>query len=251
MDLGIKGKVALITGGSMGIGGAAATLLAQEGCSIAISARRKPELDAAATRLHQETGAQVLALAADCTQDSDVKAMVAKVVDRFGRIDILVNSIGSAKAGNFLELSEEDWQQSLALKLMGQIRVARAVYPIMAKNGWGRIVNVIGTHAQLAEAHAMPAGVANAGLLNFTRALAELGGPNGVLVNGVSPGTVNTARLEYLLNRGVEYDLKTITLHRFAEAVEIANAIAFLASERASYICGSVLTVDGGQLKCI
>ncbi|MCC6535321.1 MAG: SDR family oxidoreductase [Burkholderiales bacterium] len=251
MDLGITNKVALVTGGSMGIGGATASLLAQEGARVAITARRASELEKAAERLRSETGAEVLPVPADCTKEAEVKALVTRVVEHYGHIDILVNSIGAAKAGSFLKLSEEDWQQSLALKLMGQIRVAREVYPHMEKQRWGRIVNVIGTHAVLAEAHAMPAGVANAGLLNFTKALAELGGPNGVLVNGVSPGTVRTARLEYLMSQGVEYDLDRITLRRFAEAHEIANAIVFLASERASYICGSVLTVDGGQLKTI
>jgi 3-oxoacyl-[acyl-carrier protein] reductase len=251
MDLGIKGKVAIVTGGSQGIGAASATLLAQEGARVVISARREKELGDAAARIRAEAGVEVLGVPTDCTKEEDVRNLVRKTVDRHGRIDILVNSIGSAKAGDFLKLNDSDWEQSLALKLMGQIRVARAVYPHMEKQGWGRIVNVIGTHALLAEAHAMPAGVANAGLLNFTRALAELGGPKGVLVNAVSPGTVNTARLKYLLDQGVQYDLKTITLGRFAEAAEIANAIVFLASARASYCCGSVLSVDGGQIKTI
>lgn len=251
MDLGLKGKVALVTGGSLGIGRASATLLAQEGAHVVIGSRREKELTEAAAMIRDETGVEVLGVPTDCTKEADVQQLVRRVIERHGRVDILVNSIGSAKAGHFLELTDSDWEQSLALKLMGQIRVARAVYPHMEKQRWGRIVNVIGTHALLAEAHAMPAGVANAGLLNFTRALAELGGPKGVLVNGVSPGTVNTARLKYLLDHGVEYDLKTITLGRFAEAVEIANAIVFLASERATYICGSVLSVDGGQLKTI
>lgn len=251
MDLGIKGKVAIVTGGSQGIGAASATLLAQEGAKVVISARREKELADAAARIRAEAGVDVLGVPTDCTKEEDVRNLVRKTVDRHGRVDILVNSIGSAKAGDFLKLDDSDWEQSLALKLMGQIRVARAVYPHMEKQGWGRIVNVIGTHALLAEAHAMPAGVANAGLLNFTRALAELGGPKGVLVNAVSPGTVNTARLKYLLDQGVQYDLKTITLGRFAEATEIANAIVFLASARASYCCGSVLSVDGGQIKTI
>lgn len=251
MDLGLKGKVALVTGGSLGIGRASAILLAQEGAHVVISSRREKELAEAAAKIRDEAGVDVLGVPADCTKEADVQQLLKRVIDRHGRVDILVNSIGSAKAGDFLKLTDSDWEQSLALKLMGQIRVARAVYPHMEKQRWGRIVNVIGTHAVLAEAHAMPAGVANAGLLNFTRALAELGGPRGVLVNGVSPGTVNTARLKYLMDSGVEYDLKTITLGRFAEAVEIANAIVFLASERASYVCGSVLTVDGGQIKTI
>jgi NAD(P)-dependent dehydrogenase (short-subunit alcohol dehydrogenase family) len=251
MDMGLKGKVALVTGGSLGIGAASATLLAREGAKIVISARREKELAESAAKIKAETGVEVMGVPTDCTKEDDVRELVRRTVDKHGRVDILVNSIGSAKAGDFLKLSDEDWQFSLSLKLMGQMRVARAVYPYMEKQGWGRIVNVIGTHAQLAEAHAMPAGVANAGLLNFTRALAELGGPKGVLVNAVSPGTVNTARLKYLLDTGVTYVLKTITLGRFAEAVEIANAIVFLASERASYCCGTVITVDGGQLKTI
>jgi 3-oxoacyl-[acyl-carrier protein] reductase len=251
MDLGLKGKVAVVTGGSQGIGKASAMLLAQEGAQVAISARRESELAATAGEIRTRTAAEVLAVPCDCTKDADVQGMVRRVMEKYGRIDILVNSIGSAKAGHFLELTDGDWEESLALKFMGQVRVARAVYPHMEKQGSGRIVNVIGTHSVLAEAHAMPAGAANAALHNFTRALAELGGPKGVLVNAVSPGTVNTARLKYLLERGVQYDLKTITLGRFAEASEIANAIVFLASERASYVCGSVLTVDGGQLKTI
>ncbi|MBI3937738.1 MAG: SDR family oxidoreductase [Betaproteobacteria bacterium] len=251
MDLGLKGRIALVTGGSKGIGGATAMLLAREGAYVAISARHTEELDEMAARISRETGGQVLAVPADCTKQDEVSVLVRQVLDRWGRIDVLVNSIGAAKAGIFLQLSDDDWQQSLALKLFGQIRVAREVFPHMQKQSWGRIVNVIGTHALLAEAHAMPAGVANAGLMNFTKALAELGGPYGVLVNAVSPGTVRTARLEYLMSQGVEYNLKTITLGRFAEAEEIANAIVFLASERASYVCGSFLTVDGGQIKCI
>lgn len=251
MDLGLKGKVALVTGGSKGIGGASATLLAREGARVAISARKQSELDEKAAALRAETGADVLPVACDCTKPADVKALVARVIEHFGRIDVLVNSIGTAKAGHFLELSEHDWHQSLALKLYGQIWTAREVFPHMQAQRWGRIVNVVGTHYSLAEAHAMPAGVANAGLLNFTKALAELGGPDGVLVNAVNPGTVRTARLEYLMAQGVEYDLKNITLHRFAEPEEIASAIVFLASERASYICGAYLNVDGGQLKCV
>lgn len=251
MDLGLKGRIALITGGSKGIGGSSALLLAQEGARVAISARTASELDQHAAAIRSATGADVLAVPADCTDPKSVDALVERVARHFGRIDILVNSIGAARAGDFLRLSEDDWQQSLALKLMGQIRVARAVLPHMQKQRWGRIVNVIGTHALFAEAHAMPAGVANAGLLNFTKALAELGGPDGILVNAVSPGTVNTARLQYLMSKGVTYDLSRITLGRFAEPSELASVIVFLASDRASYMCGACVTVDGGQIKTI
>lgn len=251
MDLGLKGKVALVTGGSKGIGRASAIGLAAEGASVAISARKQSDLDAAADDIRSRAGAEVLTVSADCTVGADVTAMVRTVLERFGRIDILVNSIGAARVGSFLKLSDQDWQESLALKLMGQIRVAREVFPHMQKQRWGRIINVIGTHAAFPEAHAMPAGVANAGLMNFTKALAELGARDGVLVNGVHPGTVRTDRLAYLLKQGMEYDLKQITLGRFAEPEELASVIVFLASERSSYMCGSFVTVDGGQIKCL
>lgn len=251
MDLGLKGKVALVTGGSKGIGRASAMGLAAEGASVAISARQQHTLDEAAGDIRGRTGAAVVTIAADCTAAHDVTAMVRTVLERFGRIDILVNSIGAARVGPFQKLSDQDWQDSLALKLMGQVRVAREVFPHMQKQRWGRIVNVIGTHALFPEAHAMPAGAANAALTNFTKALAELGGRDGVLVNGVHPGTVRTDRLEYIMKQGVEYDLKRITLGRFGEPEELASVIVFLASERSSYMCGSFVTVDGGQIKCL
>lgn len=251
MDLGLKGRVALITGGSKGIGRASARSLTAEGARVAIAARNREGLEKAAGPIRAETGGEVITVSADCTIDGEVSAMVERVLDHFGRIDILVNSIGAAKAGPFIELADEDWQESLALKLMGQIRAARAVFPHMRKQRWGRIINVVGVHCSLPDAQAMPAGVANAGLLNFTKALAELGGRDGVLVNSVNPGTVRTARLEYLLQKGVRYDLNRITLGRFADPEEVASVITFLASERSSYICGACITVDGGQVKCI
>ncbi len=187
MDLGLKGKFALVTGGSLGIGHAAALALAAEGCRVAIAARGKEALEQAAAKIGRAAQAEVLAVQADCTKPEEVRRMVGKVHERFGRIDVLVNSIGSAKSGNFLQLTEEHWRESLELKLFGIVRCCREVVPHMQRHRWGRIVNVIGHRGRQPETQAMPAGVANAGLINFTKALADEDVRDGILVNGVSP----------------------------------------------------------------
>lgn len=256
MDLGLKGKRALITGGSMGIGKAAAAALAAEGCRVAIAARGKDALERAA----QEIGGEALAVQADCTRPADVRRMVAELLGRFGGIDILVNSIGAAKSGPFLEQPEEEWRESLELKLFGVVRCCREVVPHMQRARWGRIVNVIGHRGRQPESQAMPAGVANAGLINFTKALADELARDGVLVNGVSPCPMQTRRLDYMvkakaaiMNISEEAAraqfLRDIPIGRFAEPHEIAPLIAFLASERNSYITGTTIAIDGGATR--
>ena len=256
MDLGLEGKRALITGGSMGIGRAAALALAAEGCRVAIAARGKDALARAA----QEIGGEALAVQADCIRPADVHRMMQEVLERFGGIDILVNSIGAAKSGSFLEQPEEEWRESLELKLFGVVRCCREIVPQMQRARWGRIVNVIGHRGRQPESQAMPAGVANAGLINFTKALADELARDGVLVNGVSPCPMQTRRLDYMVKAKAammniseeaarkEY-LRDIPIGRFAEPHEIAPLIAFLASERNSYITGANIAIDGGATR--
>ncbi|HXZ50069.1 MAG TPA: SDR family oxidoreductase [Usitatibacter sp.] len=260
MNLGLDGKFALVTGGSLGIGRAAALALAAEGCHVAIAARGAEALAKAAEEIRSTGPVRVEPVQADCTKPEDVRAMVALVHGTFGRIDVLVNSIGSAKLGNFLELTEEDWQASLALKLHGIVRCCRAVIPHMRRQRWGRIVNVIGHRGRQPEVDAMPAGVANAGLINFTKALADAYAKDGILVNGVSPCPMETRRLDYMVKAKAalanvsvaaaraEY-LHDIPIGRFARPEEIAPLIAFLASERNSYIAGEVIAIDGGATR--
>ena len=138
MDLGLKGKVALVTGGSKGIGKAVARGLLEEGAKVAICARTKTELDAASTELAKNTGGEVFAVAGDLTREADVKKIVEATVGRFGRIDILVNNAGAAPGGLLLDLSEDDWQKALQLKFMGYVRCAKAVIPHMIRQGGGR-----------------------------------------------------------------------------------------------------------------
>jgi NAD(P)-dependent dehydrogenase (short-subunit alcohol dehydrogenase family) len=186
--------------------------------------------------------------------------MVAEVHGRFGRIDILVNSIGAAKSGQFLKLSDEDWRESLELKLFGIVRCCREVVPHMRSQRWGRIVNLIGHRGRQPETQAMPAGVANAGLINFTKALADEVVRDGILVNGVSPCPMETRRLDYMVKAkaammGIteeaarEEFLRDIPIGRFARPEEIAPLIAFLASERNSYISGTTIAIDGGATR--
>lgn len=262
MDLGLKGRFALVTGGSMGIGRAAALALAAEGCRVAIAARGAEALAQATADIARETQAEAMAVQADCTRAAEVRRMVAEVVERFGGIDILVNSIGAAKSGHFLQLPEEDWRESLELKLFGVVRCCREVVPHMQRARWGRIVNVIGHRGRQPESQAMPAGVANAGLVNFTKALADELVRDGILVNGVSPCPMHTRRLDYMVKAkasmmGIpeeaarEEFLRDIPIGRFAEPHEIAPLIAFLASERNTYISGTTIAIDGGATRTV
>src|SRR5881628_3914191 len=144
MDLGLKGQVALVTGGSKGIGKAVARGLAQEGVRVAIWARSKASLEASAQELAKATGAEVFAVAGDLTRPDDVQRIVDAADSRFGRIDVLVNNAGAAPGGEILDLTEEDWQKALQLKFMGYVRCIKAVIPHMLRQGGGRIVNIVG-----------------------------------------------------------------------------------------------------------
>lgn len=262
MNLGLEGKVALVTGGSRGIGRAAALAFAAEGARVAIAARERAALDGAAGAIEASTGHRPAVIVCDCIRPSDVAAMVRAVVERFGGLDVLVNSIGAAKGGNFLELTERDWEESLALKLLGQIRCCREVLPVMRARGGGAIVNVIGHRGKQPDGRALPAGVANAGLINFTMGLAREEARHGIRVVGVNPAPVETRRLHSIFETearllGVSVEearrrwLAHVPLGRVAAPEEIANVIAFLASERASFITGTVVHVDGGATGCL
>jgi NAD(P)-dependent dehydrogenase (short-subunit alcohol dehydrogenase family) len=260
MDLGLKGRCALVTGGSMGIGKAAALELAAEGCRVAIAARGEQALAQAADEIRRRTQGEVITLRVDCTRPEDIRRMVEEAIARFGRIDILVNSIGAAKSGHFLQLPEDDWRESLELKLYGVIRCCREVVPHMQRQAWGRIVNLIGHRGRQPESQAMPAGVANAGLINFTKALADEFVRDGILANGVSPCPMETRRLDYMVKakaalQGISEDaarqeyLRDIPIGRFARPEEIAALIAFLASARNTYISGTTISIDGGATR--
>jgi 3-oxoacyl-[acyl-carrier protein] reductase len=260
MDLGLTGRCALVTGGSMGIGKAAAVALAAEGCRVAICARGKEALAEAADEIARHANAEAIAVQADCSKPADIRRMVVDVLERFGRVDILVNSIGSARSGHFLRLAEDEWRDSLELKFFGIVHCCREVIPHMQRQRWGRIVNLIGHRGRQPDPQAMPAGAANAGLINLTKALADEFAKDGILINGVSPCPAETRRLDYtvkakasLMNVSEEAAraqlLSEIPIGRFAQPQEIAALIAFLASDRNSYITGATINIDGGATR--
>jgi 3-oxoacyl-[acyl-carrier protein] reductase len=262
MDLGLADKIALVVGGSRGIGLAAATMFAGEGARVAIAAREQKVLGAAAAQIAKQWR-EPLALACDGADSGSVARMMQTVADRLGGIDILVNTIGNAAGGNFLDLTDEEWDDSLAIKLHGQIRCCRSVIPFMRARGGGAIVNVIGHRGKQPDGRALPASVANAGLMNFTIGLAQEEAQHGIRVVGVSPAPVGgTRRLQNVFETearllGVSVEeagrrwVSQVALGRAASPEEIASVIVFLASPRASFITGTTVAVDGGATKCL
>ncbi len=262
MDLGLKGKVALVTGGSKGIGKGVARGLLEEGAKVAICARTKADLDTAAAELAKATGGEVLAVAGDLTREADVQKIVDTTVGRFGRIDVLVNNAGAAPGGLLLDLSEEQWQQALQLKFMGYVRCMKAVIPHMLKQGGGRIVNIVGNDGVKPIGIELTPSAANAADLAVTVALAEQYGPHNICINAINPGPVTTERWDTLIGgiakvRKISVDEaqkraeRSIPLGRICTVEEVANVAVFVASSRASFMNGALITLDGGQRKAL
>ena len=252
MELGLKGKVAIVTGGSEGIGRATALRLAEEGAHVAICARRKEPLDQVGAEI-QKLGAQGLALVADMSKAADVERFIKAVADRFGRIDILVNNAGTSKRGAFLELTDEEWSADIELKVFGAIRCTRLAVPYMKKQGGGRIVNITITSAKQPGAQSYPTSVSRAAGLAITKALSKEFAADNILVNTVCIGRIKSGQHERRYKRdGIsaaqyyENVSKDIPMKRVGEAEEVANVIAFLVSDAASYVTGSSVNLDGG-----
>ena len=257
MDMGLEGKVALVTAASKGIGRAIAQELAAEGVNVAISSRSDDALKAAADTIKQATGKDVATYSMDLTSDTDVRKLINDVEKDLGGIEILVNSSAGPPTKPFEELSDDDWRNALDVKFLAQMRPSREVFPGMKKRNSGRIINIIGSHGRFPHAYAITAGVVNAALLNLTKALAEEGAPHNILVNAINPGLTDTERVTYLANikaenQGITYDeavaemTQDQLLHRLAEPAEIASMAVLMASSRGGFITGSMIDVDGG-----
>ncbi len=256
MELGLQGRVALVTGGSKGIGRACAAAFAAEGARLALCARGAEGLASVAEELGAK-GAEVLTIAADLAEPEAARRVVEGVLARFGRLDILVNNAGAIRGGDFLGTPAEQWAEDWRLKILGYTRLAQAVLPPMRARRWGRIINIIGAAARNPTPDYMAGGIANAGLINFTRALADLGAPDQILVTAVSPGATATERWDGLvaqraraqgrasedLRRELE---RAQPLGRIGRPEDVADLVVFLASERASFLTGVSITVDGG-----
>ena len=252
MDLGLKGKVALITGGTEGIGKATALTLAREGARVAICARRKPLLDAVAAEI-TGAGGEALAIVADMSKAADCKRFIDEAVRKFGRIDILVNNAGTSKRGKFLELQDEEWSADIELKVFGAIRCTRLAIPHMKKQGGGRIINITIASAKQPGAESMPTSVSRAAGLAITKALSKEFAADNILVNTICIGKIKSGQHERRIkNEGINAEdyyaalSKEIPLQRAGEAQEVANVIAFIASDAASYVTGTSINLDGG-----
>jgi len=252
MDLELKDKVAIVTGGTQGIGRATALRLSQEGARVVIAARGKERLDAVAAEI-RAAGGRIAAVQADVAKPSDCERVIAEALRSFGRIDILVNNAGTSLTGEFESVTDALWQQDLDLKLFAAIRLTRLAIPHMRKEGGGRIVNITTIGAKQPRARSLPTTVSRAAGLALTKALSKEYAPLNILVNTVSLGLVRAGQHERKAEkagRAVE-DLytemgKDIPLGRVGRAEEVADVIAFLVSARASYVTGSSINLDGG-----
>ena len=253
MNLHIEGRVALVTGGTQGIGKACAIKLAAEGAQVVIAARGKDLLDLVATEI-RSTGGTVTAIQADVSKEADCERLISETIATYGRIDILVNNAGTSATGEFESITDEGWQADFDLKLFAAIRLSRLAIPHMKQHHWGRIINVTNLGAKQPAAKSMPTTVTRAAGLAMTKALSREFAPNNILVNSVCIGLIEAGQHERKaakLGIAVEqlYDKLTadIPLGRVGRADEVANVVAFLASEAASYVSGSSINLDGGK----
>lgn len=257
MDFGLKGKRAIVTGGSRGIGCACALELAREGAKICLTARDERLLESVAKDLNT-AGGKGMFVSADLTSFDGCKRVVDAAADKLGGVDILINSAGAAQGSDVLDLGTELLTEALSLKTYGYLRMAQLVIPHMSKNGWGRIVNIAGGAGASPARGNLPTSFANITVLNTTRALSDAVSGEGILVNAVCPGTTNTQRTRDPLQaraskegRDVKDLLKEIGSRlpagRIAEPEEIARVACFLCSEANSYMFGSSIYMDGGS----
>ncbi len=263
MDLGIKGRSAIVTGGSRGIGRETARQFLEEGVRVTICGRTAETIERSRAELASATGGEVHAVVADMTKEDDIARLVDGAKQRFGGVDILVNNAGQMYSGRFAVLNDAGLKEQLETKLFGFMRAIRLVYPMMKAKHWGRIVNLIGGAGKEPDPYMFGSGITNSALLNITKSLSAEFGEDGVLVNAVCPGWVDT-NLWQRNAQGLAAELKAKTeeearrlaarknsLNRFGKPAELANAIVFLCSERASYITGVSLNLDGGRLKSL
>jgi 3-oxoacyl-[acyl-carrier protein] reductase/bacilysin biosynthesis oxidoreductase BacG len=264
MDLNLIGKAAIVTGGSAGIGLACAKMLYKEGANVLIAAHQG--VDEAAEAIRQAGNGvrnnRVIPVTADLSRPEEVIRVVGEAVQGFGGVDILINCAGAAKAGAFLELTDQDFTDAWILKYLGYIRMVKAVLPYMIAKKDGRIINIIGAGGRTPSPTFLTGGAANAGLINFTRGLSKEIARNNVRINAISPAAAETERARSLAEqtaraRGITVEeamaesARSIPLGRLIRPEEIATLAAFLVSDLAASITGAEVLIDGGFTPCI
>jgi 3-oxoacyl-[acyl-carrier protein] reductase len=261
MDLGIKGRRAIVTGGGSGIGYETARLFLEEGVRVLVCGRNADKINKARDELANKSGGEIHAVQADMTREYDIKRMVDAAKQKLGGVDILVNNAGTMYSGRFAVLDDNELKNQLETKLFGFLRAIRLVYPMMKAQKWGRIVNTIGGAGKEPDPYMFGSGMTNSALLNLTKSLSTEFGEDNVLVNAICPGWVatdlwkrNSEGLKKELGAASEDEARRLAARknavgRFGKPEELANATVFLCSERASYITGISLNMDGGRLK--
>jgi 3-oxoacyl-[acyl-carrier protein] reductase len=260
MDLGLKDRVALIAASSQGIGLATAAAFAAEGCRVAMCARNDQALQAAAEKIRKQHGVEVLAEACDVGDPAAVSRFVAAVAARFGGVDICVTNAGGPPAKGFLAASLDDWQRALDLNFLSTVYFAREVIPHMQSKRWGRIITITSITTKQPVADLVLSNAVRAAVVGLVKSLANEFGKDGILVNNVGPGFTATDRLKELAKARSaasgksEYEIfdswaADAPLKRLGEPREVAETIVWLASERASYVTGQTVLVDGGFYK--
>lgn len=257
MDLQLRGKVAVVTGASRGIGRAIALALASEGMRLALVSRTAELLREVA----DACGGECLVYAADLREPQVPAALIEATVQRFGQIDVLVNNAGATKRGDFLELGDADWADGFALKFFGAMRCCRAAWPHLQR-AQGAVVNIVGVGGRTASAEFTIGGSVNSALLNLTKALAHRGIQDGIRVNAINPGSISTDRLAarvrtFASAQSIDLDsaaqqmAAALGVARFGTPEEIARVVALLASPAMSYCQGAIIDVDGGQTRTL
>ena len=253
MELGLRGKIAIVTGATQGIGKATAFGLAREGARVVLCARGKDRLDQCLSGI-ASMGGEALAVSADVSKLADIERIVASTIERWGGVDILVNNAGTSVRGDFEKVDDAMWQMDFDLKLFGAIRLARLTIPHMKKRGGGRIINITNVGAKQPGASTMPTTVTRAAGLALTKALSKEYAADNILVNTICIGRIKAGQWESrAVARGMPVDKlydemkKDIPMGRMGEAEEVANVITFLASSAGSYVTGTSINLDGGM----
>lgn len=260
MDLGIKDRVAIVAASSKGLGRATALALAKEGVKLTICARDRDTLFKTADNIIAETSTEVLPIVCDVSKTEDIQNLVKETINKYGKVDILINNAGGPPTGNFLDFSLEDWQKAIELNLFSTITFSNEVIPYMKENKWGRIVNMTSYAVKQPVNGLLLSNTVRAGIVGLAKTLANEFGSDNILVNNICPGRIFTDRIIFLANDRAEKEGKSfddvinemgsdVPVGRIGRPEELADLAVFLASERASYITGTTIQVDGGLTK--